>query len=194
MLNHTRGRALLLAVLALAAVSFVGCATGTQSPRQVGEVPEYGTVRLALACDHPALAAYIELRFDPADGRDPIVDVFALAGDTSQLSRTYRLPPGDYTIEALGIDDVGDTVLEGARPRTEVEPGDNIIVLPLTPTGADPRAPVGEAPVARDEPRSQVRRCSSSTCLGTPPPRALPLPAWPAPCSVRFSGWCSRPV
>jgi hypothetical protein len=125
-------------VLTLAAAALAGCASSEQVPRQVGEVPDYGTVRLALSSDDADLAARIELRFDPAGGGDPIVDVFAVGVDASWLSRDYRLPPGEYDISALGAADDGATVLEGASPGTLVEPGDNVVVLPLSRTGEAP--------------------------------------------------------
>lgn len=130
-------RTIHVALVALAAAALGACASGEQPPRLVGEAPEYGTVRLALSADHAELASRVELRFEPADGGDAIVDDFGLDGDPSLLSRNYRVPPGDYTIIATGTDERGDTVLEGARPDTVIEPGDNVIDLFLTPTAED---------------------------------------------------------
>ncbi len=126
-----------VAAVALAAVAFTACATGEEAPTVVGDAPAYGTVHLALSAEHGDLAERVELRFDPVGEGEPIVDEFALGADASLASRNYRLPPGDYDISAVGFGADGDRVLEGSAPRTNVQPGDNVVALLLSPTGED---------------------------------------------------------
>ncbi len=135
------------------ALSLVLGACGQQDTgvRVLEEEASYGTVKLQLSAEHAELAARLELTFLNEAG-ERIEDAFETAGDPSLLTRNYRIPPGDYAIEAAGIDADGNTVLEGNVPHTTVEPGNNTIELLLTPTAED----LGDVYVELDSPNVTV--------------------------------------